>query len=289
LSSITVGRVEITALTDMEGAFFRLDQVFPGVMEDQWEPYRHRYPWAFADRKTLRGRVGSYVLRSSEGTVLVDTGVGPQAMGAGGRLLVQLENAGVYPEDVDTVFLTHLHGDHLGWSVKPDGEPVFPEARYVTQAAEWEISVPYLGRAVAGLDGLGVLELLDGEEPVGEELTAIPTPGHSPGHSSLLVSSGGEQALVSGDAIVHPAQATEPTWNVHFDMDKEQAARTREMLLAWLEADGMIVAAGHIPGSGFGRVVRDGGEEGRRYWQPLESVEDAEDLSSVDVSRGGRS
>jgi hypothetical protein len=61
------------------------------------------------------------------------------------------------------------------------------------------------------------------------------------------------------------------------------------MLLAWLEADGMIVAAGHIPGAGFGRVVRDGGEEGRRYWQTLESVEDAEDLSSVDVSRGGRS
>ena len=289
MSSITVGRVEITALTDMEGAFFRLDQVFPGVMEDQWEPYRHRYPWAFADRETLRGRVGSYILRSPESTVLVDTGVGPQAMGAGGRLLVELENAGVYPEDVDTVFLTHLHGDHLGWSVKPDGEPVFPEARYVTQAAEWEISAPYLGRAIAGLDDLGVLELLDGEEPVSEELTAIPTPGHSPGHSSLLVSSGGEQALVSGDAIVHPAQATEPTWNVHFDMDKEQAARTREMLLAWLEADGMIVAAGHIPGSGFGRVVRDGGEEGRRYWQPLESVEDAEDLSSVDVSRGGRS
>jgi glyoxylase-like metal-dependent hydrolase (beta-lactamase superfamily II) len=289
LSSITVGRIEITALTDMEGAFFGLDQIFPGVMEDQWEPYRHRYPWAFADRETLRGRVGSYVLRSPEGTILVDTGVGPQAMGVGGRLLVELENAGVYPEDVDTVFLTHLHGDHLGWSVKPDGEPVFPEARYVTQAAEWEISAPYLGRAVAGLDDLGVLELLDGEEPISEELTAIPTPGHSPGHSSLLVSSGGEQALVSGDAIVHPAQATEPTWNVHFDMDKEQAARTREMLLAWLEADGMIVAAGHIPGSGFGRVVRGRGEEGRRYWQTLESVENAEDHSSVDVSRGGRS
>ena len=260
----------------MEGAFFRLDQIFPGVMEDQWDPYRHRYPWAFADREILRGRVGSYVLRSPGDTTLVDTGVGPQAMGAGGKLLVELESAGIYPEDVGTVFLTHLHGDHLGWSVKPDGEPVFPRARYVTQAAEWEISVPYLGRAVAGLDDLGVLELLDGEEPVGENLTAIPTPGHSPGHSSLLVSSGGEQALVSGDAIVHPAQATEPTWNVHFDMDKEQAARTREMLLAWLEADGITVAAGHIPGSGFGRVVRDEGEEGRRYWLRLERAQEAD-------------
>ena len=286
MKSIEVGTVDITALTDMEGAFFRLDQIFPGVAQDQWEPYVHRYPWAFADRETLRGRVGSYVLRSPGATVLVDTGVGPQAMGPGGKLLVELENAGVHPEDVDTVFLTHLHGDHLGWSVGPNGEPVFPNARYVTQAAEWEISAPYLGRAIAALDERGVLELLDGEEPIGEELTAIPTPGHSPGHSSLLVSSGGEQALVSGDAIVHPAQATEPTWNVHFDMDKEQAARTREMLLAWLEADGITVAAGHIPGSGFGRIARDGGGSRRRYWQSLETGQRA-DLPGIDLSREG--
>jgi glyoxylase-like metal-dependent hydrolase (beta-lactamase superfamily II) len=285
LKNIEVGRVEITALTDMEGAFFGLDQIFPGVAQDQWEPYIHRYPWAFADGGMLQGRVGSYLLRSPKGMVLVDTGVGPQAMGPGGKLLVELENAGVHPEDVDTVFLTHLHGDHLGWSVRPDGEPVFANASYVTQAAEWEISAPYLGRAIAALDELGVLELLDGEEPVGEELTAIPTPGHSPGHNSLLVSSNGEQALVSGDAIVHPAQATEPTWNVQFDMDKEQAARTREMLLAWLEADGITVAAGHIPGSGFGRIARDGGG---RYWQTLEDAKNV-DLPGIDLSRGGTS
>src|SRR5215203_5287004 len=285
MRSITVGSVDISALTDMEGAFFRLDQIFPGVMEDQWEPYLHRYPWAFADRETLRGRVGSYVLRIPGGTVLVDTGVGPQAMGARGKLLVELENVGIQPEDVDTVFLTHLHGDHLGWSVRPDGEPVFPGARYVTQAAEWEISAPYLGRAVTGLDALGVLELLDGEEPVSEELTAIPTPGHSPGHSSLLVSSGGQQAPVSGDAIDHPAQATEPTWNVHFDMDKEQAARTREMLLTRLQVDGIDVAAGHIPGSGFGRIARDAGG---RHWQTLDESQGM-DLSGIDLSRGGTS
>ncbi|MGH3146059.1 MAG: MBL fold metallo-hydrolase [Rubrobacter sp.] len=290
MKGITVGKVEITSLTDIEGAFFRLDQIFPGVTAGQWEPYLRRYPWAFADDETLRGRVGSYLLNSPDRTVLVDTGVGPQAMGASGRLLSDLESVGFSPEDVDTVFLTHLHGDHLGWSVKPGGELVFPEARYVTQAAEWEISAPYLGRAVAALDDLGVLDLLDGEEPVGEELTAIPTPGHSPGHSSLLVSSGGEQALVAGDVIVHPAQATEPTWNVHFDMDKEQASRTREMLLTWLEADGIVVAAAHIPGSGFGRIARDAAEPGRRYWQTLETTTDTEDLQSgIDLFRGGRS
>ena len=117
MSSITVGRVGITALTDVEGGFFRLDQLFPGVLAEQWEPYLHRYPWAFADSETLRGRVGSYVLRSRDHTVLVDTGVGPQAMGVGGKRHDELESAGIYPEDVDTVLLTHLNGDNLGWSL----------------------------------------------------------------------------------------------------------------------------------------------------------------------------
>lgn len=280
MKSIIVGEVEITSLTDVQGAFFRLDQIFPGVPPDQWEPYLHRYPWAFSDRQTLLGRVGSYLLRLPGQTVLVDTGVGPGGMGLHGKLLEDLRSNGVQPEDIDTVFLTHLHGDHLGWSVKPDGEPIFSEARYVTQAVEWEMSAPYLGRPFAALDDLGVLDLLDGEEALTDELTAIPTPGHSPGHTSLLVSSGGKQALIAGDAIVHPAQATEPTWNIHFDMDKEQSAFAREMLLGWLETDDIVVAAGHIPGTGFGRIAREEAEPGRRYWHRLETTPDMENISS---------
>jgi len=259
MRKLIVGEVEVTALTDVEGPFFRLSQLFPGVRADQWEPYLRRYPWAFADADTLYGRVGSYLLRSPGRMVLVDTGIGPGAMGMRGRLIEDLERNGAAPDDVDTVFLTHLHGDHVGWSLEPDGGPVFPRARYVTQEAEWE----------AALDDLGVLRMMDGEEPLTDELTAIPTPGHSPGHASVLVSSGGEQALVLGDVIVHPAQATETTWNVAFDVDKERATFTRAQLLDWLEADGIPVAAGHIPGTGFGRVVR---EEGRRYWKPLEEA-----------------
>ena len=101
----------------MEGAFFRLDQIFPGVAQDQWEPHLHRYPWAFADNETLQGRVGSYLLRSPGGTILVDVGVGPQAMGPGGKLLVELENAGVQPDEVDTMWLAHRSrcGPHRTW------------------------------------------------------------------------------------------------------------------------------------------------------------------------------
>ena len=284
MRSIIVGGVEITALTDIEGPFFRLNQLFPGVRMEQWEPYLERYPWAFADAHTLYGRVGSYLLRSPGRALLVDTGIGPGAMGMRGRLLGELENSGVHPDDVDTVFLTHLHGDHAGWSLAPDGGPTFPRARYVTQEAEWEAAEPYLRKAMSSLEDLGVLELMDGEEFLGEELAAIPTPGHSPGHTSLLVSSGGEQALVAGDIIVHPAQVTEPTWNIAFDADKEQASFTRAQLLDWLEADGITVAAGHIPGSGFGRIAREGG---RLYWKPLEATPEAEPYTRRSRFSGG--
>ena len=136
---------------------------------------------------------------------------------------------------------------------------------------------------MAALDDLGALYLLDGEDIVAEAFTAIPTPGHSPGHASLLVSSGGEQALILGDVFAHPAQVTEPTWNIHFDADKEQASFTRAQLLDWLEADEITVAAGHIPGSGFGRVVN---EEGRRHWLPLgEMSGDAESKTLLRRSR----
>ncbi|CAA9454732.1 MAG: hypothetical protein AVDCRST_MAG14-1431 [uncultured Rubrobacteraceae bacterium] len=266
MRSIVVGEVEVVALTDVEGPFFRLAQIFPGVRDEEWGPYFARYPWAFADERTIRGRIGAYLLKTPDRNILVDTGIGPMAFGMPGRLLGELENSGVQPEDVDVVFLTHLHGDHLGWSVTGEGEPTFPHARYVTQAIEWEESASHVGQALAPLERLGVVDLLYGEEPVSEEVIAIPTPGHSTGHASLLVSSGGEGAIVAGDVVVHPAQVAEPLWNIHFDEDKEQATFTREMLLDWIEADGIVIAAGHVPGTGFGRVVREGG---RRYWQAL--------------------
>jgi len=268
MKSIRVGGVEVVALTDIEGTFFRLDQIFPGIPDEQWAPYRVRYPWAFGDGLTLRARVGVYLLKTPDGTVLVDTGVGPAAFGMRGKLLDELESAGVLPEDVDTVFLTQLHGDHLGWALSQRGEPTFENAKYLVQADEWEAFEPHVGRFLAPLEKSGALEFLYGEEFLSEELTAIPTPGHSPGHQSLLVESGGDELLVAGDVVVHPAQVSEPTWNIVFDADKEGAAYTREMLLDWLESDGITVAAGHVPGSGFGRVGR--GEEGRRIWRPLD-------------------
>jgi glyoxylase-like metal-dependent hydrolase (beta-lactamase superfamily II) len=125
---------------------------------------------------------------------------------------------------------------------------------------------PYVAQTLTPLKDLGVLDLLDGERSLAEGIVAIPTPGHTPGHMSVLISSNGEKALVTGDTIVHPAQVTEPEIAFGFDMDQAGAITTRTELLDRLEADGITLAGGHLPAPGYGRIIR---LEGKRYWQAL--------------------
>jgi len=116
------------------------------------------------------------------------------------------------------------------------------------------------------LEELGLVELMQGEHSITRELTAVPTPGHTPGHVSILITSGGERALVLGDAAHSPVQIHEPDWVSRADMDPELTRQTRRALLDRLEREEIIVAAGHFQAPGFGRIVR---LQGRRYWQGL--------------------
>jgi glyoxylase-like metal-dependent hydrolase (beta-lactamase superfamily II) len=116
------------------------------------------------------------------------------------------------------------------------------------------------------LEQLGLVELMHGEHAISRELTAVPTPGHTPGHVSILITSQGERALVLGDAAHNPAQIIEPDWVSRADMDPDLTRQTRRALIERLEREKILVAAGHFPAPGFGRIVK---LEGRRYWQGL--------------------
>jgi glyoxylase-like metal-dependent hydrolase (beta-lactamase superfamily II) len=107
---------------------------------------------------------------------------------------------------------------------------------------------------------------MHGEHSITRELTAVPTPGHTPGHVSILVTSQGQRALVLGDAAHNPAQFEEPDWVSRADMDPELTRQTRRALLDRLEREDILVMAGHFEAPGFGRVVR---LNGRRYWRGL--------------------
>jgi glyoxylase-like metal-dependent hydrolase (beta-lactamase superfamily II) len=287
-SRFAVGNVEIVGLTDIEVDFpMPLTQLFPDVPAAAWAAYQQRYPAVFPQPDTWHPHFGGFLLRSQGRTILVDTGMGSSATnpgavaaftsGADGHLLEDLHAVGVRPEDVDTVFFTHLHPDHVGWNLTQGGSQAratFPRARYVTHQADWNafktpevqghFPFPFWEETLGPLERLGVLDLLSGERALTGEITAIPTPGHTPGSMSLAIVSGGQRALIIGDITTNPAQVTEPDWVFAFDMDPALAVQTRHQIIDRAEAEEALLIACHFPHPGHGRLVR---LAGRRYWQ----------------------
>ena len=287
-ATISVGNVEITAVHDNEGAL-PLSMVFPGVDAELWVPYQEKYPECFKgdNNEIIAAHFDCYVIRSEGRTILVDTGLGTMATNPGsvtlfaggvdGRLLSDLEEAGVNKDDIDTVFLTHLHPDHVGWNVNNDGPspvPTFPNAKYVFHQDDWEAFRPprdsevfgltFWEETLAPLETAGVTQPLTGEQVITSEITAILTPGHTPGSMSLVIDSGGQKALVMGDVFHGPAQVSEPSWVFAFDADPDTAVQSRNRMLDRAQAENAIMAMCHL--SGFGRIVL---QEGKRYWQGL--------------------
>ena len=274
---VRVGNVEIMALSDglLE---FDLCNFFPTIPQDNWQPYEsHLTP-----DHHVRFNLGSYLIRTEGRTVLVDTGLGPRPADTPdvpwGELLRDFQAKGVRPDEVDMVLLTHLHRDHVGWNLQREDTrwvPTFAKARYWMSAKDWEAChepeiqpqrFPNAPTCVWPLAELGLVELMQGEHSITRELTAVPTPGHTPGHVSILVTSQGERALVLGDAAHSPVQLQETDWVSRADMDPELTRQTRRALVDRIEREKILVAAGHFPARGFGRIVR---LDGRRYWKGL--------------------
>ena len=237
--TMNVGGVEIVALSDMSLPFpMPLTELFPGPSLEAWAPYKERYPDAFVQDHMLI-EIGCYLVRSQGETILIDTGYGPGPIesigGREGELMADLAAKNIDPQEISTVFLSHLHLDHVGWNVVEQGGtlvPAFPNARYVVHQADLdhfrrpdiqaESTFPFMDRCVESVANLGLLDTLTEDTCLTSEIRALHTPGHTPGHMSILVSSGGEQALIQGDVLVHPAQVTEDDWNCHFDYDWPQ-------------------------------------------------------------------
>lgn len=213
----------------------------------------------------------SFLLRDGGLTVLVDTGNGPEAQG---RLLDDLAEAGVAVGDVDVVVFTHLHGDHTGWNIdRATGAAGFPNARYLVPRGDWEhyrAAVPpsrSFDRDVAALERLGVMELIDDGHAISPSLATLHTPGHTPGHMTVVVSSRAAQAYVLGDAFLTRFDVAEPDWVTTWDWSAPEVRQTRRMLLERLEGADALVAASHLPAPDLGHLVMtpDG-----RVFRPLQ-------------------
>ena len=272
---IRIGDYELTVLVDTHGVLGSLAELWPGVLAEAWEPYRNLYPELFEDGN-WRLPFGCFLLRSERHTLLVDAGVGPPQGSflprAEGLLPTALADVGLDPNEIDICVLTHLHIDHIGW-VSSDGRPQWPRASYIASRRDlnWVEGREPLERdrvlqPLLPLVRSGSLALVDGATEVAPGVHMVPTPGHTPGHSSIRIESRGSEAIILGDVAVHPALLDHPEWVYLFDVEPETTVATRRAVLDHIEGRDIVVACGHFPG-GTGRLEREGS---RMTWRAVD-------------------
>ncbi|MBI5283796.1 MAG: MBL fold metallo-hydrolase [Chloroflexi bacterium] len=276
-----LGNLHLHILSD--GQYYQdAGAVFGVVPKVMWE----RLGIPLNERHQMALGLNSLLLKSQGKTILIETGVGekerPRAQTTPldqGNLLDDMRAVGVAPEDVDVVINTHLHADHCGWNTRRDAAgryvPAFPRARYLIQRGEWEAAThpnertraTYLPENILPLEEAGRLELIDGETRVTDEVTIIPTHGHTQDHASVILASGGEKAIYLGDMIQHPVQLERAPWVSAFDICPLEAMETKKAVVATAIAERQLVVAVHCEFPGLGYMTET--DDGKRRWTPV--------------------
>jgi len=277
----SVGNLSVQVISD--GAFLQdagtLFGVVPKVM---WE----RVVDDLNDRNQILLGLNCLLVRGSGHTVLIETGFGNKLderhrraifPGDYGHLLENLGRAGVQPSDVDIVVNTHVHADHCGWNtVSVHGRllPTFPNARYYMQRGEYEAALQpnertratYLSENFLPLAESNQLELVDGEHQITGEIRMLPSPGHTEDHACVVISSGGETALYTGDLIHQAIQLERPAWIPALDVLPLVSLETKKRLSAQMVRDRALIVITHAAFPGAGRLAA---ADGRHTWQPV--------------------
>ena len=237
-------------------------------------------PWLFPHFVTSEGHlltsIHALLVKAPGLALIVDTCIGndkPRRM-LGQRplqtaFLSSLAAAGCKPEDVSAVVCTHLHVDHVGWNTRLEGErwvPTFPRARYLlgrTEYEHWKVEgseeqAQILTDSVQPIFDAGLVDLVEMDHRVSPEIRLLPTPGHTPGHVSVMIESKGERALITGDVMHHPCQIGRPAWSTSFDSSLTAASAMRSKLIDLVADQPTLVIGTHFAGPVAGRVKRDG-------------------------------
>lgn len=272
VGDVTVHRIDETLLPPATGPW-----LLPGATPDLVAAQDWLHPHFADDEGTLHIDSHSFAFALGGLRILVDTGIGngkerdnPAWHNLDTDYLRRLTAAGFPPDSVDLVILTHLHADHVGWNTREvDGEwvPTFAQARYLTSRTEREFWAGYdmdearqqmFHDSVIPVEQAGLLDLVDvpaeGAEVV-PGLRLLPTPGHTPGHVTIELTSRGQAALITGDGIHHPVQLAHPTIGACVDIDPEQSEASRRTLLDSLADTDTLVLGTHFAPPTVGRVV----------------------------------
>ncbi|WP_211175944.1 MBL fold metallo-hydrolase [Brasilonema sp. UFV-L1] len=286
-----VGDVTITRVTE------QVINLAPEVLLPDWNPavVQEHQDWLVPGcmdetHEHFILSIHTWVVKTQRHTILIDTASGNDKERPLNPIfhhlqlpyLERLEAAGVTPEAVDYVLLTHLHVDHVGWNTRlVDGRwvPTFPNAKYVfpkveqdyysSPASHNDVNIPSLGvyeDSVLPVIEAGLTETISsgGGEFI-DGLSFLPTPGHSIGHMSISLTSRGEEALFSGDVMHHPIQVYRPEWNSVFCEFADQARASRLWALEYAAQRGATFFSTHFPKSSAGLVTRKGDQFDWRF------------------------
>jgi glyoxylase-like metal-dependent hydrolase (beta-lactamase superfamily II) len=235
------------------------------------------HDWRFHQRNDAgqaRLNFGCYLITDGDRTVMIDSGVGEirQEGLIAGLMPEAVDALGISRDSVETVVYTHMHYDHIGGSQR-DGKIVFPNARHVIHANEWDhwrtVDSDFgtaARRIMTPLLDAGVVDFVDRDTEILPGVTAIERFGHTPGHMSVTIDSGGTNILVGGDLSNHPFQVEHPHWSLPVDNDHTLAGTTRDSVFDGLQDSDTTFVAPHYPMPGVGKIVTD---EGVRVFQPM--------------------
>jgi glyoxylase-like metal-dependent hydrolase (beta-lactamase superfamily II) len=274
-----IGDVEIARLVEVN-AFE--DHIWM-LLKDEKAEFLQRHAWLRPHFATPEGLMiisfQCFVLRSRGKTVMIDTCIGADRKreydvfcNIKTTFLEDMAAAGFPASSVTTVMCTHLHFDHVGWNtqlVNGRWVPTFPQARYLFGRQEYDHwthlrdtggyhDVEHLHDSIDPVIQAGLVDFIEPDHRITDEVSLFATPGHTPGHVSVLIQSRGEQAVITGDLMHHPIQLSYPRRHANFDMDKEQGARSRQEFVDRFGGHKVLVIGSHFSDPTAGWIVRDG-------------------------------
>lgn len=269
-----MGDIEIWRILESVDPFLQPQEFFPDMKVEGLDLLRREVPGQLCSKSGMMLiPIQGFLIRTPRHNILVDACVGNDktcsieqwSMRSDGRFMAGLTAAGVTPEDVDYVMCTHLHLDHVGWNTRlEDGRwvPTFPNAKYIFPDDDYvhfsaDPDVVYQ-ESVLPVIAANQAELVASDHALGDAVSLIPTPGHTPGHVSVKVSSDQSAAVITGDAIHSPVQCLQPDWNFAFDVDKVAAAKSRRTLLNIVCDSPCRLIGSHFPLPSVGHVLSRG-------------------------------
>jgi glyoxylase-like metal-dependent hydrolase (beta-lactamase superfamily II) len=271
----TIGAVSVTSVTELDDPAIPGTAVIPAATPEAILDVGWLRPRFADDAGNIRLRIQALVVESEGRRIVVDTCLGndkprnnPFFANLQTPFLDDLTAAGFAPGSVDAVVCTHLHVDHIGWNTVLRGDewvPTFPHARYYMSRVDvqhWSTTPSadgdLFGDSVRPVLDAGQAELVDPPFALTGEVTLEPTPGHSPGHMSVRIRSGGREAVITGDVMHHPVQCAQPSWSSTFDSDAAAAEATRRAFLAAHADRDILVLGTHFAAPVGGYVTRVG-------------------------------